>query len=239
MESTNSSSSEEVSENKHWTEKIEESAINFRNGCLVYKWCHNKMAAKNSIWNKILENSVTVMGIVVTTGIFTSAFYCSTTFELQIVTSVISAVSTILDRIHSNLALEASSEDHKRMSLRWGELHNNIDLQLRLAAKERNEAVFYMEWIQKMYTNLLEMSPDIDSGVWETYKKQFPDTLQNSILTISSEIERGAKDTPTSSGGSESEKKHKKTKNKTERSVQYESDRMKYEIDRFLQDGIL
>jgi hypothetical protein len=204
------------------------------------------MASKHSIWNTILENVVTVMGIVVTTGVFTTAFYCSSTFEIQIITSVISAVQTILDRIHSNLALDASSEDHKRISLRWAELYNNIDLQLRLRPRERNEAIFYMEWIQKMYTNLLEMSPDVDSSVWETFKKEFPDCVQNSILSISAEIDgddnrSDKKDIGKKGGKKEDAKESKevKEKKKQEHSIQFESDRMKYEIDRYLQDGIL
>lgn len=217
--------------NSKWNKKLEESAIHLRNSCLIYKWCHSKMAHRHRIFHKIFENATTILNSIVTAGIVSNILYCTQEYTIQyILLTFVSIIVIIVDRVHSNFSFDSSSDEHKRISIRWGEMYNNIDYQLRLSRTDRNDVTVYMPFIQKLYLSLLEISPDISTSVWKEYKKQFPDSYQNAFTEICETITKEKIE----------EKDGKKNiSSDTERLEKYESERMKYEMDRYFEDGIV
>lgn len=218
--------------NSKWNDKLEESAIHLRNSCLIYKWCHSKMASKHRLFHKIFENSTTILNSVIAAGIVSNILYCSKDYNIQyIILTCISVATIIVDRIHSNFSFDSSSDDHKRTSIKWGEMYNNIDYQLRLDKKDRNDATVYIPYIQKLYLSLLEISPSISSSVWKEYRKQFPESYQNAFTNISDLMVGILKE--------KTDKKSLEPPNSTEKLERYESERMKYEMDRYFDSGIV
>lgn len=211
-----------ITQQNGWNDDLEKTANHFRDTFLVYKWCHNKVARRNYVINKVMENVVTGLNVLMSMGIFTGAFYCSDLFWVQILTGLIASFVTILDRVHSNLELDSSSKEHKRISVQWGELYNDIHIQLCIDRSQRKNAILYLDLIQKLYKNLLEMSPSISAYIWDEYTKKFPISIQSNFIVFSKEEEKEL---------THEEKQKKYNEN--------ESKRMKYEIDRFLQDNFV
>lgn len=212
----------------NWNPSLNEACINLRSLCILYKTLHLRMADKQSFYNKILANLVTAGLVITSTSFFTTPFYCDTTFIIQIITGLISAIIMIIDRVHSALDLGSSSEEHKRVSLRWNELYNNLDLQLRIDFLKRREATAYVEWVQTSFNTLLEISPSIDESVLKQYKQQNPDESMSHIANnLNLEVSNRKK-----------EDNHKKPKQLQSFLEKFESVRNGYELDRFFVDNI-
>lgn len=197
-----------------WTKKINEYAYNIKSKCNGYKWMHSRMSEicrKRSQW---ISGVVFLLGAITSTGIFSTIFYCSEALAVQVITGVISVITTFLVLLQVKLDYAGLARDHHSASSKWGKIARDLDIQLRLSTEDREDGKTYIAWVNRIYDTLIDNSPNINTTIFEQYRKKFPEeytSLQNSAR--------------------DSLPKETDAKN-----IDY---RYRYEIDRFLVDNIV
>lgn len=162
--------SDVTTEQEMWSEKIEMLMRNMAGIAQSHHLAHLDMYSLYLMKNKILVNMVTVIGIIVSTSIFTSASYCQQTLWVQIITGIVNIIATYLARYQSTSDYATNAQLHRYTSAKWNALYINIDTQLSYDPEYRQNARDYLGWINNIYAELCENSPDIDKNIKKKYK---------------------------------------------------------------------
>lgn len=198
-----------------WNEKIDEYVRSTKNKCNGYKWMHSRMSRickKRSQW---ISGTALLLGVITSTGIFSTIFYCNEALTVQVITGIISVVSTFLVILQVKLDFAGLARDHHSASSKWGKIARDLEVQLGLPCEDREHGKNYVIWINKIYDSLIESSPTINNATLAEYRRKFPEEYTSSNLSKSKPSEVS----PANKG-----------------KVDY---RYRYEVDRFLVDNVV
>jgi hypothetical protein len=205
---------------KNWTHRLEDTAKRIADSCVDYRNMHRIMSRKHDYINNILMIINTGVGIAIAIIIFVTSYY-ETNKILSTIAGVVTLALVISERISSYLNLTSSSKDHQDTSIKWNSLYNTIEIQLGLEIHKRHEAIFYLEAIQTRFNNLMEISPKISNRVWDNYMARRVNEKE-----INKRKEKKSKERDLEKG----------ERSKEEKMITYESNKIKYEIERHVQD---
>ena len=229
---TSKDSMEEVELNSgrvdNWTKEMEEALLLKRNICVTYKWLHNRMSTRYTMFHKVLENVVTFLQLIIGMSIFSSAFYCDQAFWVQIATSLVVVFTVFLARHHSTANYHHVAFRHKTAVSKWSGLYNEIDTQLRIPDENRQAAKNFAKWINQTFDRLLEASPDISPVVLKEYQKIFPNAAETHEIERRN-IQIKIKESSTDERDEHIERAHY---------FHFDSNRNKYELDRYFVENV-
>lgn len=152
-----------------WTAKETERLTEIKNESSMYKWMHNRMAAKLLFIHKILDNVITFCNIIIASSLLTSYFYCGAEGWISIVMGIFAIFVAFLTRHHSNTNYFGQHKEQKYIAGRWSELYADIDEKMRIEDKPNGKD--YLNFINTLNNNLTEIAPEIWSSVFKEYNK--------------------------------------------------------------------
>lgn len=153
-----------------WNQKLEQALNDIAINSKLYFLAHDEMSSKYSMKSFFLTNIVTLMGILVTTGIFGSLSFCNETIWAQVITGIINTLNIFLSRYQVASGYLTLAQDHKFVSARWSKLFHEIDIQMKYDPIDRQNAKEFTRRIINIYNDLLESSPNISKKILKKYK---------------------------------------------------------------------
>lgn len=198
----------------NWTSNVEKILTKQYNKCAAYKWMHDYDSDSITIRNKTLNIvSILLVSVSATTSLATNNASQDNywIYTINIVYPVLLYISTVISSLQHFLNYEKEAEKHRTASLRYNALYNNVVRMLALEVSQRQQVNDYFNWATKEYDNIFSSSPDISDIAKLKFKKDFNINIEDNgqdkvveVLTL------------------------------TEIKPLTESEKLKYELDRFM-----
>ena len=233
---------------KKWTENIENILLEQQKNCAAYKWMHERdsmILKKRSKYMSITTISIVSFSATISTLInnikgqnINNEVYITI---INIVYPIFLYISAVLSALQQFLEYEKEADKHRTTSIKYTALYNNIKRVLSLDPDERQNVNNYFTWVNKEYDSIFNGSPDIISSSLEEFDKKFgifitqdvqPEPLQeNEIIELPVIIQKERNPLKKSSKSSKSSDENVTI------DIQNETIRLKYELDRYMQNS--
>ena len=171
--------------NNGWNDKNERLIISIGENAASYKWMHDKLHSKYKLHDKILSLiTIMVSAVLSIQTIYYEETKCindnQANNNLVIVKNTLIYSVTLLSIINNFLKYQELSIKHINASVQYSEMYHDIQQQMCMYRKDRNNAVKYIHNMLKKSDNIKISSPDIDKDVLSEFKKKF----QNADIAI-------------------------------------------------------
>lgn len=165
--------------NNGWNDNNENLVVSIGENAASYKWMHNKCGKRYNNYSKILG----LLIIILNSGLsFQNIFnfnnrelYCSQNDPLIITQKITIWIVTLLSIIYNFLNFEKRSGKHFYAANSFSELYHDIQKQMCLYRKDRNNAVKYISTVMKKYDSLELSGPELPGWITKKYKRKFKD----------------------------------------------------------------
>lgn len=164
--------------NGGWNDKNERVIISIGENAASYKWMHEKSSMYYQNINKILG---------ITMIIFSTALTAETIIPnnqtgdvINVFRRIFTYIITVTTVIQNFLKLEKLTEQHLSICNDFGRLYHDIQQQMCMYKRDRQNAVKYMTIILKQYDTLVVNGPSIPNRVINNFKNIF----KNSDISI-------------------------------------------------------
>lgn len=164
-----------------WNEKIEENTLKLGSKSGVYRIMHDDASS----YFAYIDRAISITTIILITLTGTISFSIASIEEgvvYKIVTGCVLYVVAVLTGIKDFFNLTKMSEQHKLYSIRFSALYHNIQRQLSLEKKERQNGKDYIGWINSEFDSLLFSNPDIPDKIKEKASKKYGEILDSNDL---------------------------------------------------------
>lgn len=167
-----------MSINNGWNDKNEKIVISIGENASSYKWMHERSASMYKLIHKIFS----IVLILFSTGLSAESIIPNDpgNVAISVLRRVFTYVITVLSVLQNFLNLEQLSEQHMSASNRYSELYHDIQKQMCMFRKDRNNATFYLSDVLKRYDSLVIAGPTINGIILN----QFKNTFQNAEISI-------------------------------------------------------
>lgn len=164
--------------NNGWNDKNELLIISIGENAASYKWMHEKAASFYKLVNQILS----IILIVFSTGLSAESIIPAESSSLGAVVSrrVFTYILTVISVLQSFLKYEKVSEQHISSAVAFGRLYHDIQQQMCMFRRDRNNSTKYVSDILKQYDTLIVNGPQISNQVI----KQFKTTFKNTNISV-------------------------------------------------------
>jgi len=162
-----------------WNEKNERILISIGENAASYKWMHERC----STFYKTLHRILSLIMIIFSTSLSAETLIPqnnSNSTALDITQRVFTYLITLLSVLQNFLKYEQLSERHTQSASAFAQLYHEIQQQMCMYRKDRNNATKYMADILKRYDTLIVNGPDITNSVL----KKFKETFKNSDISV-------------------------------------------------------
>lgn len=154
-----------------WNDKNERIVISIGENAASYKWMHER----SSYLYKTINQIFSILLIVFSTTLSAATLIPQqdTTLPLDISQQVITYILTLLSVIQNFLKFEQLSEQHLNASSEFSKLYHDIQQQMCMYRRHRNNATTYVTSILKHYDSLVVNGPQIHTRVIAQFKNAF------------------------------------------------------------------
>lgn len=164
--------------NNGWNDKNERLIISLGENAASYKWMHEKCAG----YNKFIDKLINVFLIFLSTSLTAETIFPQETCPndslnaLDIIKRIFVYFVNLLSVLQSFLKSELVGEKHLNASGSFSNLYHDIQQQMCMFRRDRENATNYVSNCLKQYDTLIMNSPDINSHVVKMFKKTFKNT---------------------------------------------------------------
>jgi len=155
--------------NNGWNDKNEQLIVNIGYNAGVYKKLHDKSALKYIHYNKILNISLLIFSIFLSTDSILNILQGEI---LTIIQKIITFIVAFISVLNNFLKYEEKSTQHKQSSQAFNLIYNDIRNMMCIYRKDRTNAVKYIQNIIKEYDYLEISSPEISSYLIKQIKEE-------------------------------------------------------------------
>lgn len=161
-----------------WNDKNERIIISVGENAASYKWMHERSAS----WYKMINRILSIIMIVFSTGLSAETIIPTSNENLavDIVRRVFTYVITLLSVLQNFLKYEKLSEQHMAAAMAHAQLYHEIQQQMCMFRRDRNNATAYVAAVLKQYDSLVVNNPEISERVIQ----QFKNTFKNSDISL-------------------------------------------------------
>lgn len=232
-----------VNTQMHWNDSsnnLEKALLKHKKNCLAYKWMHEQECFRYYKRNKILNIiSIIVTFIVGLTSIITDNLLIDLHLDEfkfiinSIITPFFLFMVSFINGIQQNSKFEQQAEHHNLANIRYNALYSNIDRMLTINKEDRQEPVDYFKWVNDQYDNLGLSSPIICTKIKEQFIKKFGCTLEQI------DLDNYNKDNVNIQTDSVINIDTLQDKGKNNNHLNLETERSKYELERFMMESFI
>jgi len=173
-----------IPEQHHWCPKQEQLLIRWAEKAAGYRWLHNHARMfykKQNDWLSypcIIISSITGVGGF---AVLSPNDQNMTSDQKQKIVifqyffafmNVIAGILTSISKFNNSSRM---MEAHSVMSVQYSKFYRNIDMELSLETKYREDVLDFVNKVRLEYDRLLDDAPDIPSHTIEAFNETFPD----------------------------------------------------------------
>jgi len=171
-------------EQHHWCPKQEKLLIRWAEKAAGYRWLHNHARMFYKKQNDWLSYPCIIISSITGVGGFAvlspNDQNMSTEQKQKIVIfqyffAFLNVVAGILTSISKFNNSSRMMESHSVMSIQYSKFYRNIDMELSLETKYREDVLEFVNKVRLEYDRLLDDAPDIPSHTIEAFNETFPD----------------------------------------------------------------
>jgi hypothetical protein len=173
-----------IPEQHHWCPKQEKLLIRWAEKAAGYRWLHNHARMFYKKQNDWLSYPCIIISSITGVGGFAvlspNNQNMSTEQKQKIVIfqyffafmNVIAGILTSISKFNNSSRM---MESHSVMSVQYSKFYRNIDMELSLETKYREDVLEFVNKVRLEYDRLLDDAPDIPSHTIEAFNETFPD----------------------------------------------------------------
>lgn len=162
--------------NNGWNDKNEKIIISIGENAASYKWMHERCSS----YHKDVYKTISILLIILSTGLSTETFINSEDPIVKIIIKIITYLITVISVSQNFLKSEETGERHLMAANEFGKLYHDIQQQMCMFRRDRINATKYVSDCLKIYDSLIINNPDINSYVI----KKFKSTFKNSDIAL-------------------------------------------------------
>ena len=175
---------EDIPEQHHWCPKQEKLLIRWAEKAAGYRWLHNHARMFYKKQNDWLSYPCIIISSITGVGGFAvlspNDQNMSTEQKQKIVIfqyffAFLNVVAGILTSISKFNNSSRMMESHSVMCVQYSKFYRNIDMELSLETKYREDVLEFVNRVRLEYDRLLDEAPDIPSHTIEAFNETFPD----------------------------------------------------------------
>jgi len=173
-----------IPEQHHWCPKQEQLLIRWAEKAAGYRWLHNHARMFYKKQNDWLSYPCIVISSITGVGGFAvlspndqnmSSKQKQKIVIFQYFFAFMNVVAGILTSISKFNNSSRMMEAHSVMSVQYSKFYRNIDMELSLETKYREDVLEFVNKVRLEYDRLLDDAPDIPSHTIEAFNETFPD----------------------------------------------------------------
>lgn len=162
--------------NNGWNDKNEILIVSIGENAAAYKWMHEKCNSKYASYDNLLNLIIIIFNTILTTQTFITV----ESNAIEISKKIFIYIVTLLAVINNFLKYKELSINHLNAIGEFSELYHDIQQQMCMYRKDRDNASRYIKSIIKTYDSLIVSCPDIPNSILNHFKKKF----QNSDIEM-------------------------------------------------------
>jgi len=173
-----------IPEQHHWCPKQEKLLIRWAEKAAGYRWLHNHARMFYKKQNDWLSYPCIIISSITGVGGFAvlspndqnmSSEQKQKIVIFQYFFAFMNVVAGILTSISKFNNSSRMMEAHSVMSVQYSKFYRNIDMELSLETKYREDVLEFVNKVRLEYDRLLDDAPDIPSHTIEAFNETFPD----------------------------------------------------------------
>jgi hypothetical protein len=164
--------------NNGWNDKNERIVISIGENAASYKWMHEKSASIYNLVDKVLS----IILIIFSTGLSAETIFpeSDSNSTLSILRRLFTYIVTLISVLQNFLKYEHRSEQHLSIATSFSQLYHDIQKQMCMYRRDRNNASKYVADTLKQYDSMVVNGPNISPLV----VRQFKDVFKNADISI-------------------------------------------------------
>lgn len=155
--------------NNGWNDKNETLIVSIGENAAAYKWMHEKSNSKYASYDKLLSVIIIIFNTILTT----QTFITMQSDVIEISKKIFIYIVTLLAVINNFLKYKELSINHLNAIGEFSELYHDIQQQMCMYRKDRDNASRYIKSVIKTYDSLIVSSPDISDSILSEFKNKF------------------------------------------------------------------
>lgn len=166
--------------NNGWNDKNEKLIISIGENAASYKWMHERSSNYYKNLSSVLNILLIILAIFLSAETIIPQSYTEDNFGIYVSKQVLTYIITILTILQNFFKYDQLVEKHINASLQFNELYHDIQKQMCMYRRDRNNATTYISDNLKRYDSLVINNPDIVQSVTHKFKK----TFKNSNIAV-------------------------------------------------------
>ena len=175
---------DDTSEQHHWCPKQEQLLIRWAEKAAGYRWLHNHARMFYKKQNDWLSYPCIIISSITGVGGFAvlspndqnmSSEQKQKIVIFQYFFAFLNVVAGILTSISKFNNSSRMMESHSVMCVQYSKFYRNIDMELSLETKYREDVLEFVNKVRLEYDRLLDDAPDIPSHTIEAFNETFPE----------------------------------------------------------------
>uniref|UniRef100_A0A6C0H8D4 SMODS and SLOG-associating 2TM effector domain-containing protein n=1 Tax=viral metagenome TaxID=1070528 RepID=A0A6C0H8D4_9ZZZZ len=161
-----------------WNDKNERIIISVGENAASYKWMHERSAS----WYNLINRILSIVMIVFSTGLSAETIIPTSNENLAVdtVRRLFTYIITLISVLQNFLKYEKLSEQHLTAAMSHAQLYHEIQQQMCMYRRDRNNATNYTASVLKQYDSLIVNGPEISERIIQ----QFKNTFKNSDISL-------------------------------------------------------
>jgi hypothetical protein len=161
-----------------WNDKNERIVISIGENAASYKWMHERSASVYKTINQVLS----IIMIVFSTGLSAETIIpvANENLAIDVVRRIFTYIITLISVLQNFLKYEQLSEQHMAAAMAHAQLYHEIQQQMCMYRRDRNNATIYVASVLKQYDSLIVKGPEISQRIIS----QFKNTFKNSDISL-------------------------------------------------------
>lgn len=155
--------------NNGWNDKNETLIVSIGENAAAYKWMHEKSNSKYSSYDNLFGIIIIIFNTILTT----QTFITTESEIIDISKKIFIYIVTLLAVVNNFLKYKELSINHLNAIKEFSELYHDIQQQMCMYRKDRDNASRYIKSIIKTYDSLIVSCPDIPDSILNEFKKKF------------------------------------------------------------------
>jgi hypothetical protein len=164
-----------------WSPECEDLLADWSEIALCYSWLHGYSQRKYKRKYHSLQVPIIILSTLTGVGNFATESYVPADAQ-KIFTAIVGSLNIfagILGTLLSFLRYSEIYESHRIAALGWSKLGRNIEIELSLQDKKRNNCRDFLKVCRAEYDRLLESSPMIDMDIINIFNTKFDGKYEN------------------------------------------------------------
>lgn len=171
--------------NNGWNDKNETLIVSIGENAAAYKWMHEKSNSKYSSYDNLFGIIIIIFNTILTT----QTFITTLSEIIEISKKIFIYIVTLLAVVNNFLKYKELSINHLNAIKEFSELYHDIQQQMCMYRKDRDNASRYIKSIIKTYDSLIVSCPDIPDSILNEFKKKFKNS-DIEMADISNKIQK-------------------------------------------------